>query len=220
MFALGCVLAYALTGQRPFGFGDPAAVLYRTVHEEPDVPGLDGLPPSLRTAITGCLAKDPAGRPTAAELARSLQAADQEPGLATAPDHQTTPAREFTTAPYHPADWLPSAVLRLVTDHSARALDPPPRQTGPAAPQEPTVVDAGRAPSRRRILASGGSAVAVLAASGTGTAAVRVDRGQRAPVRPCTGGCGGGRPQGRRPGPPDQRKHRAPADAGASPESR
>ncbi|WP_371572839.1 bifunctional serine/threonine-protein kinase/ABC transporter substrate-binding protein [Streptomyces sp. NBC_01314] len=170
LFALGCVLAYAATGQRPFGFGDPAAVLYRTVHEEPDVPGLDGLPPPLRTAITGCLAKDPAGRPTAAELARSLRAADQEPGTATGPDHQTAPARQFTTAPDRPADWLPSAVLRLVADRSARALDPPPRQTGPAAPQEPTVVDAGRAPSRRRILAIGGSAVAVLAAAGTGTA--------------------------------------------------
>ncbi|WP_327393929.1 bifunctional serine/threonine-protein kinase/ABC transporter substrate-binding protein [Streptomyces phaeochromogenes] len=168
MFALGCVLAYALTGQRPFGLGDPAAVLYRTVHEEPDVPGLDRLPFPLRTAITGCLAKDPVGRPTAAELARSLRDVDQMttgPDQQAAPHQQTTPAEEFTSAPS--ADWLPSAVLRLVADRSARALDPPPRQSGPTALLEPTVVGEGRAPSRRRIFAIGGSAVAVLAASGT-----------------------------------------------------
>ena len=168
MFALGCVLAYALTGQRPFGLGDPAAVLYRTVHEEPDVPGLDRLPLPLRTAITGCLAKDPAGRPTAAELARSLRDIDQMstgPDQQAAPHQQTTPAEGFTSAPS--ADWLPSAVLRLVADRSARALDPPPRQNGPTALLEPTVAGEGRAPSRRRIFAIGGSAVAVLAASGT-----------------------------------------------------
>ena len=168
MFALGCVLAYALTGQRPFGLGDPAAVLYRTVHEEPDVPGLDRLPLPLRTAITGCLAKDPAGRPTAAELARSLRDIDQMstgPDQQAAPHQQTTPAEGFTSAPS--ADWLPSAVLRLVADRSARALDPPPRQSGPTALLEPTVAGEGRAPSRRRIFAIGGSAVAVLAASGT-----------------------------------------------------
>ncbi|KFF98645.1 hypothetical protein IQ62_23700 [Streptomyces scabiei] len=177
LFALGCVLAYALTGQRPFGLGDPAAVLYRTVHEEPDVPGLGRLPPTLRTAITGCLAKDPAGRPTATELARSLRDVKQTatgPDQQAAPHQQITPVQEFT--PTLPADWLPSAVLRLVADHSARALDPPPRQSGPMAPLEPTVVDEGRAPSRRRILAIGGSAAAVLAASGTGTAIVLANR--------------------------------------------
>ncbi|MCX4564181.1 bifunctional serine/threonine-protein kinase/ABC transporter substrate-binding protein [Streptomyces sp. 2-1] len=179
LFALGCVLAYALTGQRPFGLGDPAAVLYRTVHEEPDVPGLGRLPLQLRTAITGCLAKDPAGRPTAAELARSLRDVDQTttgPGQQAAPHQQTTPAQEFTPTPALPADWLPSAVLRLVADRSARALDPPPRQSGPTAPLEPTVVDEGRAPSRRRILAIGGSAAAVLAASGTGAAILLANR--------------------------------------------
>ena len=183
LFALGCVLAYSLTGQRPFGVGDPAAVLYRTVHEEPDVPGLDRLPFPLRTAITGCLAKDPAGRPTATELVRSLRDVKQPatgPDQQAAPHQQTTPVQEFTPAPALPADWLPSAVLRMVADRSARALDPPPRQGGPTAPLEPTLIDEGRAPSRRRILAIGGSAVAVLAASGTGTAIVLMNRQETA----------------------------------------
>lgn len=156
LFALGCVLAYALTGLRPFGLGDPAAVLYRTVHEEPDVPGLDRLPLTLRTAITGCLAKDPGRRPTATELARSL-------GDTHHPPHPPS----STPVPGPPADWLPSAVLRMVADHSTRALDPPPRQTGPTTTVEPTLVEEGRAPSRRRMLAVGGSVGAVLAASGT-----------------------------------------------------
>ncbi|GAA3804351.1 bifunctional serine/threonine-protein kinase/ABC transporter substrate-binding protein [Streptomyces phyllanthi] len=155
VYALGCVLAYAATGRRPFGTGNPAAVLYRTVHEEPDLTGLDRLPPQPRTAITRCLAKDPADRPTAAELAHVLTASGQ-----VAPDQ---------------ADWLPSAVLRLVAERSSRALDPPPRQTGPTAPSEPTV-EADRAPSRRRILAVGGSAAAVLAASGTGAAVLLTTR--------------------------------------------
>ncbi|MFF6783762.1 ABC transporter substrate-binding protein [Streptomyces sp. NPDC012510] len=163
VFALGCVLAYAATGRRPFGTGNPAAVLYRTVHEEPDLVGFDSLLPPLRTAITRCLAKDPADRPTAAELAHVLTTSGQ-------------------AAP-HLADWLPSPVLRLVAERSSRALDPPPRQTAPTAPVEPTV-DAGRlgrAPSRRRILAVGGSAAAVLAASGTGAAVLLTTRRGTAP---------------------------------------
>lgn len=45
VFSLGCALAYAATGRRPFGTGDPASVLYRTVHEGPDLTGLDRLLP-------------------------------------------------------------------------------------------------------------------------------------------------------------------------------
>jgi len=62
VFSLGCVLAYAATGRRPFGAGTAAAVIFRTVHEEPD---LDAVPWTLVPLLTGCLAKDPAARPTA-----------------------------------------------------------------------------------------------------------------------------------------------------------
>ncbi|MFJ9539788.1 bifunctional serine/threonine-protein kinase/ABC transporter substrate-binding protein [Streptomyces sp. NPDC101225] len=155
LFALGCVLAYAATGRRPFGTGNPGAVLYRTVHESPDPTGLERLPPALRELLTRCLAKNPADRPRAAELAHALAAC--------------APA-----AP-RPDGWLPSAVLRLVADRSARALDPPPRQPNPGAPQEPTA-GAARALSRRRVLAVGGSAAAVIAASGTAAAVLLTTR--------------------------------------------
>jgi serine/threonine protein kinase len=69
MFALGCVIAYAATGAGPFGTGTVAAVLYRVVHADA---ALDGVPPALREILRGCLAKDPAARPTPAALAGAI----------------------------------------------------------------------------------------------------------------------------------------------------
>ncbi|MFE6866958.1 serine/threonine-protein kinase [Kitasatospora sp. NPDC057692] len=71
VFSLGAVLAFAATGVHPFGEGVSAAVLlYRVVHEEPDLTGLDGGP--LRAIVLDCLAKDPAARPTPRQLRERL----------------------------------------------------------------------------------------------------------------------------------------------------
>ncbi|MEU1532880.1 bifunctional serine/threonine-protein kinase/ABC transporter substrate-binding protein [Streptomyces fagopyri] len=180
LFALGCVLAYAATGRRPFGTGDPAAVLYRTVHEAPDATGLDGLPPPLRTAIARCLAKDPAERPAATSLAHTLSAAvpgaaDPRTGTATGPGNHRAPGRGADGAGDGPDDWLPSAVLRLVTERSTRALDPPARQTTPTRPSAPAE---DRGPSRRRVLAIGGSAAAMLATSAAAMVLLAKGRGR------------------------------------------
>src|SRR6185312_5063882 len=69
IFSLGGVVYYAATGQAPFGVGIPATLLYRIVFDEPR---LDGLPPQLRSLVTACLNKDPATRPTPAQLATTL----------------------------------------------------------------------------------------------------------------------------------------------------
>jgi len=61
IFALGAVLAYAATGRSPFGGGPTDLVLYRVLHQEPD---LDDVPPRLRWLVAACLAKDPRQRPT------------------------------------------------------------------------------------------------------------------------------------------------------------
>ncbi|MFF3165229.1 MULTISPECIES: serine/threonine-protein kinase [unclassified Streptomyces] len=69
VFSLGAVLAYAATGEPPFPGDSSAALLYKVVHEEPELGGLSG---ELREVAAACLAKDPAARPAPAELARRL----------------------------------------------------------------------------------------------------------------------------------------------------
>ncbi|MGH3270699.1 MAG: serine/threonine-protein kinase, partial [Trebonia sp.] len=65
VFSLGTVLAFAATGKGPFGGGTTASLLYRVVHETPD---LDGVPAAVRPLIERCLVKEPAQRPTAVAL--------------------------------------------------------------------------------------------------------------------------------------------------------
>jgi hypothetical protein len=73
IFALASVVVYAARGQSPFGAGDGAALLYRVVHEPPK---LDGLPADLTELLAACLAKDPAERPTAPEIATLVAPAE------------------------------------------------------------------------------------------------------------------------------------------------
>ena len=82
VFALGAVLVYAATGRGPFNrLGETpsaAALLYRVVHEEPD---LAGVPESLQPLVRACLAKRPEDRPTALAAADLLAEADRSSGL-------------------------------------------------------------------------------------------------------------------------------------------
>ncbi|AXK34634.1 serine/threonine protein kinase [Streptomyces armeniacus] len=65
VFSLGSVLVLAVTGRSPFAGASAAQALYNVVHAEP---GLAAVPPPLRRIIEPCLAKDPAARPTPAQL--------------------------------------------------------------------------------------------------------------------------------------------------------
>jgi eukaryotic-like serine/threonine-protein kinase len=56
VFSLGEVLAFAATGQSPFGTGPTPALVYRVVHNEPDTAGL---PASIRPLVQRCLAQGP-----------------------------------------------------------------------------------------------------------------------------------------------------------------
>ncbi|MBT2368770.1 serine/threonine protein kinase [Streptomyces sp. ISL-10] len=71
VFSLGAVLVYAATGEAPFAGDSSAALLYKVVHEEPELGALDG---GIRELVSACLAKDPAARPTPAEVADRLDA--------------------------------------------------------------------------------------------------------------------------------------------------
>jgi ABC-type branched-subunit amino acid transport system substrate-binding protein/serine/threonine protein kinase len=83
IFSLGCVLAYAATGRPPFGTGALDALLFRAVHDAPD---LEGVPEDLAEVVGGCLEKDPQLRPTAEALAKALAVAAPGPRSAAAPD--------------------------------------------------------------------------------------------------------------------------------------
>ncbi|MFE1440893.1 serine/threonine-protein kinase [Streptomyces sp. NPDC058739] len=69
VFSLGAVLAYAATGEPPFPGDSSAALLYKVVHEEPQLDGLEG---DLRELVADCLAKEPGARPAPGDVARRL----------------------------------------------------------------------------------------------------------------------------------------------------
>jgi hypothetical protein len=69
VFSLGAVLAYAATGAPPFQGDSSATLLYKVVHEEPELGALDG---ELRELVDRCLHKDPTRRPTPEDIARTL----------------------------------------------------------------------------------------------------------------------------------------------------
>ncbi|MEV6248657.1 hypothetical protein AB0M38_20975 [Streptomyces sp. NPDC051742] len=64
MFALGAVLV-AASGGSAFGHGSAPGLMFRVVHEAPDV---SAVPPSLLPVVLDCLLKDPARRPSPREL--------------------------------------------------------------------------------------------------------------------------------------------------------
>ncbi|WP_175541566.1 transporter substrate-binding domain-containing protein [Streptomyces aidingensis] len=148
VFALGAVLAYALTGRGPFEPADPTAepndmmVAYRTVHEEPD---LGHLPAPLHGLITRCLAKNPADRPTVPDV---LDLATRAAGPGTG-----APAGAPATPPPAPSPTVP---------------DPPPAPPAPlhAAPTRSAVPAPGRrSAARTAVLAGLGVAAATVTAA-------------------------------------------------------
>ena len=71
VFSLGAVLAFAATGEAPFGTGSTAAQLFRIVHSEPDTTRLPG---QIRPLVERCMAKNPVLRPTSSDLLAELGA--------------------------------------------------------------------------------------------------------------------------------------------------
>ncbi|MDA5280560.1 serine/threonine-protein kinase [Streptomyces sp. Isolate_45] len=83
VFSLGAVLAFAATGRPPFSGDNSATLLYKVVHEPPE---LDGIPAGeLRTLIESCLAKAASERPAPEDLVVALGGALGAPGWLPAP---------------------------------------------------------------------------------------------------------------------------------------
>jgi serine/threonine protein kinase len=65
VFSWAATIAFAAQGSSPFGEGRPEAVMYRVVHEEPDLNNVDQ---RIRPLLTQALAKDPNRRPSVDEV--------------------------------------------------------------------------------------------------------------------------------------------------------
>ncbi|MFK0255176.1 bifunctional serine/threonine-protein kinase/ABC transporter substrate-binding protein [Streptomyces sp. NPDC090445] len=166
VFSLGCLLAYAASGRLPFGTGTVDAVLYRTVHDEPQFGPEVLADPELTALLRTALAKHPAIRPTARELDEAL--IEDDPGAGTG--------------------WLPDPVVAAIAERAAGLLALPGIEETVADPSaEPTVGagngPGGRAVSRRRLLRLA-SAGAVVAAGGGVAAVLASRRGGGTPAAP------------------------------------
>ena len=99
VFSFGSVMVYAASGHAPFPASDLYTVAYQLVHDEPD---LSDVPDWLRSVVVRCLAKDPAGRPTATELLALLPARAEPPQKRPEPDPQPQPPLYVPTDPVPP----------------------------------------------------------------------------------------------------------------------
>ncbi|MFE2408422.1 serine/threonine-protein kinase [Kitasatospora sp. NPDC059408] len=119
VFSLGAVLAYAATGVLPYGEGVAPAVLFRAVYEQPDLLLVEE---TLRRNLLGCLAKDPAARPSP-QLLRAWLDDDREA------------TRDLATG-----SWLPAPVAAAIGRAAAQLLDLEADGTGTthAVPPRPT----------------------------------------------------------------------------------
>ncbi|MFB4310079.1 serine/threonine-protein kinase [Actinomadura sp. GTD37] len=195
VFGWGATMTFAATGRPPFGSDSVTAVMYRVLHLEPDLGGLDG---ELRALVAAALAKDPARRPTAAQLLLRLVGHEDafDPGAATAATGTAVDAGEG--AGVSPAPAVPAA------DGSGGQGTLPPASTDPGAAGGGSGRPRG---GRRRLgrgVAAGAAAAAVAAAAGAGGYAL-LDRPD--------GPAGAGPPGGGRVTAPGTAGSRAPSSA-------
>ncbi|WP_223267417.1 serine/threonine-protein kinase [Streptosporangium nondiastaticum] len=104
VFALACTLTYAATGSAPFEGANPMGVMYRVIHDEPD---LSRVPDRIASLIRPCLDKDPQSRPSVTELINMLPAAETD---------------EVSRLLAH-GKWLPEAIRRRTREHAVTVFE-------------------------------------------------------------------------------------------------
>ncbi|MFF9351053.1 serine/threonine-protein kinase [Streptomyces sp. NPDC014734] len=119
VFSLGATLAYAAMADSPFGHGSSEVMLYRVVHEEPQ---LYDVHDALAPLVSACLAKDPEDRPSTLQLSMRLKeiAAREAQGL-----HESRPPAQRS------AQELDRPTGRLDGPHTEQQT----RRTAPPAPR-------------------------------------------------------------------------------------
>jgi serine/threonine kinase PknH len=184
VFALGSMAYFAATGRAAFGDGPESAVLYRVVHEDPE---LAGCPPDLLPIIRSCLAKEPEARPSPDEVLTSC-AVERDirewlPSGVTArlpryeeappPPHPPTGPPKGSGGPPPPFGPVPTGVI----GPTARTVP-----GGPGAPWRSAGRVTGSAhPNRGLLLGAGATAISIV------LVAVLAVLLQRGPDRPGTG---------------------------------
>ncbi|XVQ09828.1 serine/threonine-protein kinase [Spirillospora sp. CA-255316] len=139
IFSFGATLAFACTGEEPFGDGPWHAVMRRIESEDPRLDGIADA--ELRDLVASCMARDPELRPTAEELVERLSAPRQDG-----------------------PSWLPSRVVAEIGRRASEAENPP-----GAPDPAPVPVPAAPAAAwwrGRRVLAGGGGAAALVLVAG------------------------------------------------------
>lgn len=135
VFSLGATLAYAAMADSPFGHGSSEVMLYRVVHEEPQ---LYDVHDALAPLVSACLAKDPEERPSTLQLSMRLKeiAAREAQGL-----HESRPpAQRSAQEADRPTGRLDGPYTE---QHTRRAPGPAPvsrpqnRQSAPPRPSSP-----------------------------------------------------------------------------------
>ncbi len=128
VFALGQITAFAAIGSPAYGEGSSHAVLYRIVHEDPD---LSRLPTELLPMVTRCLSREPSDRPSLTEIIRLC--------------HELSP-----TALHQGEDWLPQTVADSITERLR--LPAPARTQRPMPTVAPTPTEVSPSTPRPRMV--------------------------------------------------------------------
>ncbi|MGW8800195.1 protein kinase domain-containing protein [Streptomyces sp. NPDC055775] len=134
VFSLGATLAYAATADSPFGHGSSEVMLYRVVHEEPQ---LYDVHDALAPLVSACLAKDPEERPSTLQLSMRLKeiAAREAQGL-----HESRPPVQRSAQELdRPTGRLDGPYTEQQTRRAASPPAPRPqtRQTAPSRTTSP-----------------------------------------------------------------------------------
>jgi hypothetical protein len=146
IFVWGVTVAYATTGQPPFGTGDTHAVLYRVMYGDPDI---SGIPDPLRPLVAAALTKDPDRRPTARQLLDQLTGTP----AAASPRVQDSPTQTILSKTWQQTGPQPSGprpAAEALSPNGSLLLEAAPPGGGSPGGTRPGAPPPGSGPTRVR----------------------------------------------------------------------
>jgi Protein kinase domain len=149
VFVWGVTIGFAASGESPFGGGPTEAVLYRVLHNDPDV---SAVPESLRSLVTAALAKDERYRPSAQQLLDRLANPSAAPVTTVGAERvldsptQTVLALTWRTGPMS-APPSPTRVTGPVPTDPGLLQPAPPDADWPTPPPAPAPAPVGAVPA-------------------------------------------------------------------------